>query len=89
MTGCYLTDRKRGLRESADTRREELSEEGGGGAARSRQRAARLCFEAERRTLSGGWAWESRSRAEVWRDPASHAPASGTGGFPVTGAPEE
>lgn len=31
MTGCYLTDRKRGLRESADTRREELSEEGAEG----------------------------------------------------------
>lgn len=55
VTGSYLADRKRGLRESADARREELSTEGGGGDAPSRRRrwrAARLRFEAERRTLS-------------------------------------
>lgn len=76
MTGSHLTDRKRGLREGADARREEHCAEGKGaeGDARSRGRAARLPSEAERRTLSGRWASESPSPAELRRDPAPHAP---------------
>lgn len=89
MTGSYLSDRKRGLRESADARREEFSTEGGGGDARSGWRAARLRFEAEWRALSDRWAPESPSPGELRRDRASHASESRTGGIAVTGAPEE
>lgn len=89
VTGSYLTDRKGGLRESADARREELSTEGGGGDARSPCRAARLRREAEWRLLSDRWASESPSPAEFWRDPVPHASESRMGGIAVTGAPEE